>query len=112
LELKSIDIFGTDPYWMLLGRDIDFVESFAKKVYNLCKRYDKESQIWIQAFRVAKGREKEIATAIKTVYASGIRNIAAWSYDAGALVTGLGSGDGKKVWQMVKKTYLEIKKKR
>ena len=110
LEIKEVDIFGTDPYWLLWGKKLDFVEKISERVYNLCETYHKEPQIWIQAFKVPAGREKEIGKAVKMAAAAGIQNIAAWSYDAGSLVDGLNSAQPDKVWQTLRSAYLQAKR--
>ena len=107
--LKTIDIFGTDPYWLLWNKKLDFVEDFAKKVYNLCKEHHKEAQLWIQGFKIPAGREPEISQAVEIAAKAGIQNIAAWSYDAGSLVDQLNSADPKLVWQTVKQAFKTIK---
>lgn len=108
--LKTVDIFGTDPYWLLWNKKLDFVEDFAKKVYNLCKEHHKEAQLWIQGFKIPSGLEPEISQAVGIAAKTGIQNIAAWSYDAGSLVDQLNSADPKLVWQTVKQAFKTIKK--
>lgn len=110
LTLKTVDIFGTDPYWLLWNKKLDFVEDFAKKVYNLCKAHNKEAQLWIQAFKIPAGREPEIGKAVEIAAKAGIGNIAAWSYDAGSLVDQLNSTDPVLVWQTVKQAFKTAKK--
>ncbi len=109
LALKTVDIFGTDPYWLLWNKKLDFVEEFAKKVYNLGKKYDKEPQLWIQAFKIPQGKEQEISRAVEIVAGAGIKNIAAWSYDCGSLVDHLNSADPKQVWQTLKQAFNSVK---
>ena len=109
LSLKTIDIFGTDPYWLFWNKKLDFVEEFAKKVYNLCKEYDKEPQLWIQAFKIPQGQEQEISRAVEIVSAAGIKNIASWSYDSGSLVDHLNSANPELVWQTLKQAYNKVR---
>ncbi|MBI5555672.1 MAG: hypothetical protein HY920_07490 [Elusimicrobia bacterium] len=109
LSLKTIDIFGTDPYWLLWNKKLDFVEEFAKKVYNLGKKYDKEPQLWIQAFKIPPGKEQEISRAVEIAAKPGIGNIAAWSYDCGSLVGHLNSADPRLVWQTLKQAFKTVK---
>ncbi|MDD5492504.1 MAG: hypothetical protein PHV60_07485 [bacterium] len=109
VALETIDIFGTDPYWLLWNKKFDFVEDFAKKVYNLCKHHNKEAQLWIQAFKIPSGFEPEISKAVEIAAKTGITNIAAWSYDGGSLVDQLNSADPALVWQTVKQAFKTIK---
>jgi hypothetical protein len=110
LSLKTIDIFGTDPYWLFWNKKLDSVEDFAKKVYNLSKEYNKEAQLWIQAFKIPSGKEPEISKAVEIAAGAGITNIAAWSYDCGSLVDQLNSANPALVWQTVKQAFRAIKK--
>jgi hypothetical protein len=109
LALKTVDIFGTDPYWLLWNKKLDFVEDYSKKVYNLCKGYNKEPQLWIQAFKIPSGQEPEIARAVEIAARAGIQNIAAWSYDCGSLVDQLNSANPTLVWQTVKQAFKKAK---
>lgn len=109
LKLKTMDIFGTDPYWFLLGKKIDFVEYYAKKVYNLCQEYGKEPQIWIQAFKIPGGKEQEIKKAIELTRRAGVNNIAAWSYDAGSLIDELNSANPELVARTIRKAYGQMR---
>lgn len=108
VRLKTIDIFGTDPYWLLWNRPVDFVAEISKKVYNLCQEYGKEPQLWIQAFEIPAGKEKEIGRAIELAIKAGIRNIAAWSFDAGCLIDELNSANPELVARTIKRAYLKI----
>lgn len=64
--IKSMDVFGSDPYWYAYKRDVtEFVRSVSHEVHDLSKKYAKEPQIWIQGYRVPAQREEEIATAIR-----------------------------------------------
>jgi hypothetical protein len=110
ISLETIDIFGTDPYWLLWNKKLDFVEDFAKKVYNLCKEHNKEAQLWIQAFKIPAGNEPEIGKAVEIAAKAGITNIAAWSYDCGSLVDQLNSADPALVWQTLKQAFKAVKK--
>lgn len=107
-QMENIDIFATDPYWLLRNKPVDFVAEFSKKVYNLCREYGKEPQIWIQAFKIPMGREREISQAVELAREAGIRNIAAWSFDAGSLIDELNSDNPKLVERTIKKAYLKI----
>lgn len=109
LSLKTVDIFGTDPYWLLWNKQLDFVEKVAKKVYNLCRKYDKQPQLWIQAFKIPSGKEPEISKAVEIATGAGIANVAAWSYDCGSLVNHLNSADPKLVWQTLKRALKTVK---
>lgn len=108
--LKSMDIFGSDPYWYGYKRDVtEFVRSVSNEVLTLSKRYNKEAQIWIQGYRVPANREKEIITAVDVAYESGIRNIATWSFEGTDCMTYVRSERPDIVWQNVRGAYLKYK---
>jgi len=111
IALKTIDIFGTDTYWLFWNKKLEFVEDFAKKVYNLCKEHNKEAQLWIQAFKIPSGKEPEISKAVEIAAQAGIQNIAVWSYDCGSLVDQLNSANPILVWQTVKQAFKTVKEK-
>ena len=111
--LQEADIFGCDPYWRWHGiKDPkEHVGYFAYKVVKTCWENNKEPHIWIQAMKFPKGKEKEIITAVQEAYQNGIRNMAAWSYDGGELLDNVYSEDSRKVWQSIKKAYMQLHKK-
>ena len=104
--LPVIDVIGTDPYWISFERDCsEFVGAYSRKVVDLCARYQKEGQIWIQAYRIPKGREKELAQAVQVAYDAGVRNLAAWSLYACDHMSYLRSDDSPKVWETLLSAY-------
>ena len=111
-RLASLDIFGTDPYWHIGIEDVEgLLRHYAHQVYDLCLRYGKEPQIWILNFRIKKGEEWEIASAIRAAYDEGIRNFAAWSYWGTGQMSWLKSDDPEKVWKVLSRSYLALRRK-
>jgi hypothetical protein len=111
VKMKNIDIFGSDPYWFSYDKDArEFVGEISREVVQLCSKYSKEPQIWIQGFRVPKGREEEVSTAIKASFDAGVRNIATWCFEAGACMTYISSDHPEKVWDIITKEYRELRK--
>ena len=109
-KIKNIDIFGSDPYWFSYKKDAgDFVGAVSREVVQLCDRYKKEPQIWIQGFRVPEGRETEISTAIEAAFDSGVRNLATWCFDAGACMSYISSDCPEIAWNMIRKKYRQFK---
>jgi hypothetical protein len=106
-ENPNIDILSTDPYWMFEEGGLDehyklgvegFVEYYSKLIIQLCEKYGKEPQIWIQNFLIKKDREKEVEKAVETAHKSGIRNIFAWSYKGAESMSTLRSDNPEKAW--------------
>ncbi|MBN2224855.1 MAG: hypothetical protein JW765_09300 [Deltaproteobacteria bacterium] len=107
--VPGVDIFGTDPYWIVFGKPVeDYVRTAAKKIAALSARYGKEPQMWVQAYGVPAGREKEVAQAVRVIADEGIRNIAAWSYRGGAPMN-LASANPERVWEVLGKAYREVR---
>ncbi|MFQ5823354.1 MAG: hypothetical protein ACE5JB_04795 [bacterium] len=110
-SIPNLDIFGTDPYWIFFEKDLrQFVGDYAREVQNLCKKYDKEPQIWIQAYKIPAGREEELKEAVAVAYSEGIRNFAAWSYYGTAYMSYIRSDNPQKVWQVLGEVYGELQR--
>ena len=108
--IKSMNIFGSDPYWYAYKQDVtEFVSSVSNKVFSLSEKYNKEPQIWIQGYRVPANREEEITTAVDVVYNAGIKNIATWSFEGTDCMTYVRSERPEVVWQNVRNVYLKYK---
>ena len=79
--LPTVSNIGSDPYWY--AHDVDpykFVYDGTKKNLDVCARFEKDHNIWIQAFDVPRGREDEIILATTAAYDAGARTILAWGY--------------------------------
>ncbi|MCG8605909.1 hypothetical protein MJD09_13070, partial [bacterium] len=110
-SIPSVDIFGTDPYWIFFDKPLaQFVGDFSREVVSLCQRYDKEPQIWIQSYKIPAGREEELKEAIAVAYAEGIRNFAAWSYYGTAYMSYIRSSNPQKVWDTLGEVYGLLKR--
>lgn len=112
-ELSSVDMLGTDPYWMVIeefiptklffkglkwyGQVVDYLLETARK-------YGKETQVWVQAFRVPKGREEEIVKGIDLAVAKGVDSIFAWPYRAG-MFSVLESSNAAKLWSLIGRAF-------
>lgn len=110
-RLESLDIFGSDPYWMLAEKTFSESESHARVVRQLANRYKKEPQLWVQAFSVKAGNEKYVSKAVRSAYQLGIENIMAWSYLGTAYMSRLKPERPEKVWQALKEAFLAIREK-
>jgi hypothetical protein len=105
-SIPSVDIFGTDPYWIFFDKPLDeFVGDFSRDVFGLCERFKKEPQIWIQSYKIPSGREEELREAIAVAYAEGIRNFAAWSYFGTAYMSYIRSSNPQKVWDTLGEVF-------
>ncbi len=107
--LESIDVFGTDPYWLWAGRSFSEFEFFAQTVKRLAERFGKEPQIWVQACKVRAGQEPWIRQAVRAAYQLGIRNILAWSYLGTAYMSWVRSDRPDKVWAELVQAFQAIR---
>ena len=107
--IESLDIFGTDPYWVFFNKNIgEFVGGLSREIVMLSKQYKKEAQIWIQNYKIPNGREDEIREAIAVAYAEGVRNLAAWSFYGTAYMSYIKSDDPQKVWDTLGEVYGQL----
>ena len=109
-SLETLDVFGSDPYWMWAGKDFADYELHVRRVKELAEKYGKEPQIWIQACKVKKGEEGKVRQAVEVAYKHGIQNIMAWSYLGTAYMSRVKSERPERVWQELKNAYIDIRK--
>lgn len=81
-ETDVIQNIGSDPYQRTEGYvDVyKFVHEPARKNLELCKKYNKDHNIWIRGFALPQSREEEIVAAADAIYDAGARNIFIWGY--------------------------------
>ena len=109
--IKGLDNFGTDPYWFQLDVDYkQFAKECAKKTIEVCGKYQIDSHIWLQGFKVPEGREEELAVAVDIYTSFGIRNIAVWGFDACRHMSHLASKDTDRVWNTIITAFQKAKK--
>jgi hypothetical protein len=107
--LPGIDIIATTPYWYVWGRKVEeFVPYFTRKLLALGEKFHIGTQVWVQAFSVPAGREKEIGRAIELIAALGVENIAAWSYRAASPMSAIKSANPNLVWQILGEAYKKL----
>ncbi len=85
-SVSALDNIGSDPYWTyhdgVVGYEkvYDFVYGRTKENLDVCDRYNKEHNVWIQAYAHKKGHEEEVIAAADAMYDAGARNIFVWGY--------------------------------
>ncbi|MBD2863937.1 hypothetical protein [Paenibacillus oceani] len=80
--LDTLENIGSDPYW-LGQKDVhpyDFVYEKTKLNLDVCKKHNKDHNIWIQGYATPPGREEEIIWATDAAYDAGARKILVWGY--------------------------------
>ena len=83
-SLPTVDGVGSDPYWV--DQHFGYQDTYAwvyrqtKKNLEVCERFGKAHNVWIQSFANPNGTEEEIYAAADAIYDAGARSIFVWSY--------------------------------
>ncbi len=110
-KIPSVDIFGTDPYWMIFNKPLEeYVRGATRRVMDICGETGKEAQMWVQAFMIFEGREEEVRTAVRIMAEEGCKNIAAWAYNGFAFMNHK-CQDHEKVWRILGEAFGEVRGK-
>jgi len=105
-----IDVFSSDPYWLLYKKSLDYVEKYTKKTVDLANEYNLESQLWCLAFLIPKGKESELKSAIDIFDDYNVDSIFSWCYRGGEGMS-ISSRNPKLVWQIIGEAYSNLKAK-
>lgn len=109
--IPELDVFGTDPYWLLGGgfadMTLDDAVSHAQRVRALCEARGKQSQIWLNGWRIPAGREEQIHTGGKALAEVGCDSLYTWSFRAG-LGTYEECDRPEVAWENVVRLYREL----
>ena len=82
LELDGLDVLAIDPYWMLVGRDVeDFFRPWLLRARELSRTRGKGLQVWLQGFRVPRGREQELLEGARIAQDAGADYLAIWHHN-------------------------------
>ncbi len=85
-SIETMQSIGSDPYWIGKKKKnpelevYDFVYDETKKNLDLCEKFGKEHNIWIQTYSNPKRQEEDIVTAAEAAYDAGARTILSWGY--------------------------------
>jgi hypothetical protein len=103
----SLDVYGTDPYWIQEKKSLAWVAEKTADVVRLCHRYNKRSHIWIQSHNIPEGREKEVYEATLLAAGKGPDIIAAWGFRGNNC--NLSSANPDRVWEEQKKAFRKLR---
>jgi hypothetical protein len=110
--LPGIDIFGTDPYWLIFNRKVEeFVSEQTRKVVQVCQKHEIQANIWAQAFKVPAGHEDEIETALQTAQEGGATILASWGYRGCESLSEIACAQPEVVWETIGRTYAKLRGK-
>lgn len=107
--IPELDVFGTDPYWLLSGGRMLLEQAIedAIEVRDICAQQGKLSQIWLNAWAIPAGREKEIYIGGHALAEAGCDSLYTWSY-RGGLGTNEECDDPERAWSSVVRLYREL----
>ncbi len=80
----ALDNIGSDPYWVAsvsgYADTYKFVYEKTKHNLDICKKYKKEHNIWIQTYENPANCEEDILASADAIYDAGARTIFAWGF--------------------------------
>ncbi len=87
-QLKYMDNIGSDPYWSHTGHRLkwdetgvyEFVYQNALKNMEACRQTGKDHNIWVKAYGIHAGYERDTVYAAEAAYDAGARNIFFWGF--------------------------------
>jgi hypothetical protein len=108
-QIKSLDVFSTDPYWLVENSKMSLEQAveYARAATAICAKWRKESQIWLNAWKIPAGVEEEIYVGGKALAAVGFDSMYTWSFRGGWGTTEE-SARPDFVWAAVSKLYGEL----
>ena len=82
LSIPEIENVGYDPYWYNRpgANAYEYVYNGTKQAIEISNSFGKQHNIWIQTYKVPRGREEEIIEGTAAAYDAGARCILAWGY--------------------------------
>jgi hypothetical protein len=106
--LAPLDDFGTDPYWLVdTHLTLEASVRLSQECRQLAVQNSKLSHIWLNAWKIPRGREGEIYTGGLELAKTGHDSLFTWSY-LGGLGTNEESDDPAEVWKRVSQLYKDL----
>ena len=108
-SIESLDDFGTDPYWLLMGgqMSIEHAVSRAQLAKDISRQHGKESHVWLNCWAIPSGVEEEIYEGGKKLAEVGCDSFYTWSFMGGLGTTEV-CADPAKAWDNLKRLYKEL----
>jgi hypothetical protein len=108
--IPDLDIFGTDPYWYLLGVDPEkFMRVYSEEAAAAARKYGRQLQLWLQAFRLPAGREEELRMGVRVAEDVGCTHLAAWSYRATESMSQIACANPGLVWSILGEEFRRVR---
>jgi len=108
-NINSIDTFATGPYWQWAKKPVEHVAEYAKIILEMASKKNKNSQIWIQGFKIKDGRERELSKAISNATDSGVESIAIWGYEGCSQESWVACDNPELAWKKILDSIDELK---
>ena len=109
-KIESVDNIGSDPYWMAFKLEMNpFLEETTRKILRLSNKYSKENHIWLQAFKVPRGREEDIVKGAKILKKENVDTVLFWGVFACKHISSIAPDDPEKTWEVVKRIVKEVR---
>ncbi|MGB9691197.1 MAG: hypothetical protein ACPL7D_03420 [Candidatus Sumerlaeaceae bacterium] len=108
-QIRPLDVFGTDPYWLAAKHDLDYVRQASREVVSIARRHGLEAQIWLQGFGVPSGKEDELVQAVEIMCEEGVRNIAVWGIYACEHLSWIRPANPRLAWEKIKAAFRRAK---
>jgi hypothetical protein len=109
VKIKDLDIFGTDPYWIAFNKSVEWQTEPGQKTIDLCRRYKKTSNLWLQAWQVPSNRENEVGQAVKALADLHPDTLWVWAY-RGQEGTSESCANPELVWKTITREIRRVKK--
>lgn len=107
-KIESVDNIGSDPYWIAFKLEMNpFLKETTRKILKLSSKYDRENHIWLQAFRIPRGREEEIIEGARVLKEENVDTVLFWGVFACEHISSIAPDDPEKVWEIVKRIVKE-----
>jgi hypothetical protein len=76
----SLDSLGTDTYWEFSGEPLAWMEEPCRALLVAARAAGKSPHLWLQCWKLHRGREAEIETAAKMLATYGPDTLYVWAY--------------------------------
>jgi hypothetical protein len=109
VAIAELDVFGTDPYWLLSGgrMTLEQAVAHAADAQQISVQHGKRSQVWLNCWGIPQGREEEIRTGGRALAEVGCDSLYTWSY-RGGMGTNEECDDADRAWASVVQLYREL----
>ncbi len=109
LRCEALNIYGTDPYWIMMNKNISWMRDEIRKTLALCRKYGKNSHVWIQCHAIPQDREGDVYESVMAAARCGPDIIASWGFKG--LNNNNWSYNPEKCWEKMGKAYMKIRNK-